>query len=106
MLRKTSEPIAIDPEAGGTAVVPGEAIFVVKVQRSILDSEGVRKILIYNQDRSVLFEHAESELPTNVRELLERELGADWTKFYTQAAIDANGDVGLAFGERLPEQPW
>ena len=104
MLRKTSEPIAIDPEAGGTAVVPGDAIIIVKVQRSINDGE--RKILIYSQDRSVLFEHAESELPANVRELLARELGDDWTKFYTQAAVDANGDVGLAFGERLPEQPW
>lgn len=79
---------------------------IVKVQRSIFDSEGERRILIYNQDRTVQMEGPETELPEDVRAALSRIHGEGWLKFYTYAVHSDDGVLAIAFDQQAPEQDW
>lgn len=74
--------------------MPSGDVVVVKVQRELT---GSRNVLVYNEDRSVMYETA---LP---RDELNKLFGKGEFKVYVVAEIQ--GTV-LHLGQRVPEQEW
>ena len=68
---------------------------IVKVQRALVTSDGIARVLIYNRDRSFVYEGG-------VNEDLVDILG-DQSKAYYEATFGPNG---LEIGEEVESQPW
>lgn len=68
---------------------------IVKVQRALMSTDGVDRVLIYNQDRSFVYEGG-------INEDLADILG-DQPKAYYEATLGPNG---LEIGEEVKAQPW
>jgi hypothetical protein len=71
---------------------------LVKVQLSLASSDGVRRVLIYNRDRSVRVEG-------EIGDELVAKLGGR-NKVFCNASIDTHGVIDLDLSELLPEQGW
>lgn len=74
-------------------------MFIVKVQQSLSSSDGVKSILIYNQDGSIWHESFEPEEVKPVLELL-----GDEPKAYYTAKLTPEGKIELL--ARTENKSW
>lgn len=74
-------------------------MFIVKVQQSLASSDGVKAVLIYNEDKSMLHE---SNTPEEIQPLLA-VLG-DEPKAYFEADLSPEGKLGII--ARVEDQNW
>ena len=68
---------------------------IVKVQRALLSTDGVDRVLIYNHDRSFVYEGGVNE---DLKDVL-----AGRPKAYYEAVMTADG---LEIGDEVEAQPW
>ncbi len=74
-------------------------MFIVKIQQSLNSSDGVKSVLIYNEDKSIMHE---SRNPEEIAPLL-KVLG-DRPKGYFDADLNAEGRLGII--KEVEQQSW
>lgn len=80
-----------------TKPAEGSETFIVKVQRPLTSNDPTPHVLIYNEDRSVLYETDMSK--KDIRNLF----GRNEYKVYVNAEL--RGTI-LHLGDRVEDQPW
>ncbi len=68
---------------------------IIKVQMALMSSDGVQRVLIYNHDKSFLYEGGVNEDMVT--------LMAGRPNAYFEADL---GSEGLEIGDEVEEQPW
>lgn len=70
----------------------------VKLQRSIVTSTEQPQMLVYNEDRSLVFQ---CDLPDDIAEAMGARL-----RMYCKASLRQDGQLVLDFATLTEEQPW
>ena len=74
-------------------------MFIVKVQQSLSSSDGVKAVLIYNKDKSVMHESRDPEANKPLLDVL-----GDEPKAYFEADLSPEGKLGII--ARIEDQNW